>query len=247
MQSGVFDAILVPDELKGCLMKQSLVGQSKTNLNVIGANDSIAGVSSIFGNFFKFIVEVQEPINQDCSLSVPRRNAFEVMAAAQRELDAIEKRGVPIPVQQRTKKDKLFNDLIELVVELKLKWRSPRTDCTPFLKKLTNLLWYIDGHHGTIAEKSSAIPDIFSPFQGYNCPEVSKHRKRAKDNLKREELESYSLFLQEAIHASWMQPFKEFRSSVEGLRDSLCGYTSYLLSKSKYQRLHHLMKDRAIR
>ena len=140
------------------------------------------------------------------------------------------------------KKDKLFNDLIELVVELKLKWRSPRTDCTPFLKKLTNLLWYIDGHHGTIAEKSSAIPDIFSPFQGYNCPEVSKHRKRAKDNLKREELESYSLFLQEAIHASWMQPFKEFRSSVEGLRDSLCGYTSYLLSKSKYQRLHHLMK-----
>ena len=65
MQSGVFDAILVPDELKGCLMKQSLVGQSKTNLNVIGPNDSIAGVSSIFGNFFKFIVEVQEPINQD--------------------------------------------------------------------------------------------------------------------------------------------------------------------------------------
>ena len=64
-------------------------------------------------------------------MSVPRRNAFEVMAAAQRELDAIEKRGVPIHVQQRTKKDKLFNDLIELVVELKLKWRSP---CTPFLK-----------------------------------------------------------------------------------------------------------------
>ena len=52
MQSGVFDAILVPVELKGCLMKQSLVGQSKTNLNVIGANDSIASVSSIFGNFF---------------------------------------------------------------------------------------------------------------------------------------------------------------------------------------------------
>ena len=40
-----------------------------------------------------------------------------------------------------------------------------------------------------------------------------------------------------------MQPFKEFQSSVEGLRDSLCGYTSYLLSKSKYQRLHHLMKE----
>ena len=43
----------------------------------------------------------------------------------------------------KEQKNMLFNDLIELVVELKLKWRSPRTDCTPFLKKLTHLLWYI--------------------------------------------------------------------------------------------------------
>ncbi len=88
---------------------------------------------------------------------------------------------------------------------------------------------------------------MFRCFQGYNCPEASKHRKRTKDNLKREELCSYSLFLQEAIHVSWMQKesFKEFRSSIESLRDSLCGYSSYLLSKSKCQRLHHLLKEPA--
>lgn len=88
---------------------------------------------------------------------------------------------------------------------------------------------------------------MFCHFEGYNCPEISKHRKRTKDNLKGEELCSYSLFLQEAIHASWMQKesFKEFRSSIESLRNSLCGYSSYLLSKSKYQRLHNLLKEPA--
>ena len=40
--------------------------------------------------------------------------------------------------------------------------------------------------------------------------------------------------------------FAEFRSSIECLRDSLCGYTSYLLSKSKYQRIHHSLNEPAV-
>ena len=64
-------------------------------------------------------------------------------------------------IPQKNRKDKLFNDLINLVMELKLKWRSPSSDSTPFLKKLINLLWYIDGQNDTIEEKSNKIPDIF--------------------------------------------------------------------------------------
>ena len=36
-QCGVYDAIPVPEELKGSVLKQARVGQSKTDLNVIGA------------------------------------------------------------------------------------------------------------------------------------------------------------------------------------------------------------------
>lgn len=224
-------------------MNQALVGQSKTCLNVIGVNSSVRGVSSVFGPFFKFFVEIQSQGPR----AVPQRNAFEVMAAAQRALDAAERTGVPAAVSQKTRKDKMFNDLIELMKKMKLKWRNPLADCTPFLKQLTNILWYIDGQYDTIEEKSSKIPDVFHSFQGYNCPEASKHRKRTRDNLKREELSSYVLFLQEAIHTSWMQQesFADFRILIEGLRNALSGYSTYLLSKSKYQSLHHALSSPA--
>ena len=38
------------------------------------------------------------------------------------------------------------------------------------------------------------------------------------------------------------ESFGEFRTSIEGLRNSPCGYTSYLLSKSN-QRLQHALKE----
>lgn len=89
---------------------------------------------------------------------------------------------------QRTKKDKMYNDLIQFSKELDLKWRDPSSVGAAFLKKLTNILWYIDGHHDVIGERSSKIPDAFSRFNGYNCPQTSKHRKCTKENLKREEI-----------------------------------------------------------
>ena len=88
------------------------------------------------------------------------------MAAAQRQLQASERSGLPVAVPQKTQKDRLYNDLIGLASELKLKWRSPSSDGTSFLKKLANVLWYLDGHHDTIKEKSSKIPDIFQCFNG---------------------------------------------------------------------------------
>ncbi len=61
----MFDAIPVPEELKGSVLKQALVGQSKTNLNVISAKDSVRGVllsldlfSSFLWNFNRLKVEI---------------------------------------------------------------------------------------------------------------------------------------------------------------------------------------------
>ena len=105
----------------------------------------------------------------------------------------------------------MYNDLIQFSKELGLKWRDPSSIGAAFLKKLTNILWYVDGHRGVIGERSSKIPDAFSRFKGYNCPQTSKHRKHIKQNLKCEEISTHVLTLQEAIHASWMQ--KVFTSS----------------------------------
>ena len=164
--------------------------------------------------------------------------------AAQRSLHDLERSGLPQTITERTQKDRLYNDLIQFSKELGLKWRDPTSVGASFLKKLTNILWYIDGHYDVIGDRSNKIPDAFSQFNGYNRPQASKHRKCTKENLKREEISTHVLTLQEVIHASWMQKdiFAPLRQSVIELGDSLSGYAAYMQTKSKYQRLHHMME-----
>lgn len=48
-----------------------------------------------------------------------------------------------------------------------IKWSDPATFGAPFVKKLQEALWYIDGHHETIREKAPRIPEVFARFTGY--------------------------------------------------------------------------------
>ena len=103
-------------------------------------------------------------------------------------------------------------------------------------------MWYLDGHHDTITEKAPKIPELFAKrFVGYNCPELHKHRKRAKGNLSHSELSRHALSLQDKLQASWFrnEAFKELAIVVEGLVGSLNAYATYLSEKTKYQKLHH--------
>ena len=143
-----------------------------------------------------------QSINQDTSRI--STNAFSILMAAQRSLHDLEKSGLPQTITERTQ-DRLYNDLIQFSKELGLKWRDPSSVGASFLKKLTNILWYIDGHHDVIGEVKQDT-DLFTKFNGYNCPQASKHRKCTK-NLKREEISAHVLTLQEVIHSSWMQKY----------------------------------------
>ena len=74
------------------------------------------------------------------------------------------------------------------------------------------------------------------------------HRPQSIESVQRRILNvkkyPHVLTLQEVIHASWMQKelFAPLRQPVIELRDSLSGYASYLQTKCKYQRLHHMME-----
>ncbi len=57
---------------------------------------------------------------------------------------------------------------------------SPAITC---LRSVTDILWYIDGHHNVFARRGVHIPDRFSRFQGYNVPELTKHRRRLATNV----------------------------------------------------------------
>ena len=88
------------------------------------------------------------------------------------------------PADQNTMKDKLFNDILQLLVSVKI---HIRINEIPIMKKLIVLLrndfWHIDGHHHVFEQQVMAIPAFFSSFTGYNCPERSKHRKRLTQNM----------------------------------------------------------------
>ena len=82
---------------------------------------------------------------------------------------------MPQKIESRNKKDKLFNDLIDLFEEKGCTWvDSGNTLGKSFLLKLRDVLWYIDGHHAAFVNRSLPIPELFKSFSGYNTPELSK-------------------------------------------------------------------------
>ena len=84
----------------------------------------------------------------------PRRNAFELMMYAQAEKASVV---LPRKVQMHNKKDELFNDILQLIEKEGLVWKVSEVDngtASNAISTLQDALWYIDGHHQTLADRS---------------------------------------------------------------------------------------------
>ena len=105
-----------------------------------------------------------------------------------------------------------------------------------FVTKLTNALWYVDGHMTTIERESTRkVPERFHKFKGYNCPEKVKHRKRELGNLSEKKLESQSIGLKEVIQAmKFLESgiWAEIRIDILNLAHTLEDYSCYLRNKT---------------
>lgn len=69
--------------------------------------------------------------------------------------------------------------------EHELSWRGTDADGLgrKFVSSLADCLWYIDGRKHVFEKQGCKLPDFVSSFDGYNQPELSKHRKRATENM----------------------------------------------------------------
>ena len=90
-------------------------------------------------------------------------------------LEANKERQLPLVVSEKTRKDKMFNVIVEFCLSNGLFWDEPDRYGKPFLRDFCNTLWYIDGHHEVLASRSCSIPILFSSLSGFNKPELSKH------------------------------------------------------------------------
>ena len=129
----------------------------------------------------------------------------------------------PLVTTTRNRKDELYNSVIQQLSENGLGWHEPLKYGKPFVSDLCDLLWFIDGHHAVFLSRSCPIPAVFSKFVGFNCPELSKHRKRSVSNMSRDKLLEHAATLQEHAVSSWMQQpdWIEFHNSIMKLIESL--------------------------
>ena len=90
------------------------LGSCKEKLDQVDLDLPVITVVESFGRFLKYLVEEQNEMDgASCNSTASRRNAFDVLMNSQRALQrSMMSRKLPEPVDERNKKDKLFNDLL---------------------------------------------------------------------------------------------------------------------------------------
>ena len=95
---------------------------------------------------------------------------------------------------------------------------------------MVNTLWEIDGQHEVFKGRNFPIPACFGSFTGYNQPELSKHRKRERQNMLSTSLRLCANSLFGCLQGVYWERsgWKELKSDVELLASSLSHYSDYL-------------------
>ena len=173
---------------RGYLKKLRLVIKSRVLLTLVGSGRLQPPLSSFYHHSGLFYHHSQ------------RIKSAEMLCLMQFDLSVTT---TQIILGRTLKKDKLFNDLIDLFEEKGWTWvDSGNTLGKSFLWKLWDVLWYIDT---VLANSLIPIPEIFNSFSGYNTSELNKHWKRKVVSMSYDILISHVGLLKECLITSWMQ------------------------------------------
>ena len=172
-----------------------MVQSLESKLVVVGDHSlNLCSAAELVGKYVKYYVRTsvtqEEPANT-------QMNAFEVMMAALRICDT----QLSI-TNARTNKDKMYNDILSFIQKRSLKWHNSEISsgaAARCLSTLRDVLWYIDGMHDTLNERSCNIQTI---LLGTTSQKI-RHRKHACHSISREELLSHS----RALFACLSSPF----------------------------------------
>lgn len=223
--------------LRDSRLVRAFVGTAKDALVAVDLNLPVTDVCRQFGWYVRLNCEKKEG---ECSC-VATKNAFEIMMVSQKSLSR--KSELPSRIEKpRNNKDRMFNDLVSLFASNRWKWSDGGdTHGSNFISNLRDALWYLDGHHSTLATRSCSIPEPFDKFEGYNMPERSKHRKRRTCNLSFDVLIKHVAVLKESLLSSWMQQseWRDLKERVSKLTTAMDDYCTYLRQQCKTAKTRH--------
>ena len=118
-----------------------------------------------------------------------------------------------------------------------LSWRGTDADGLgkKFVSSLVSCLWYIDGRRHVFEKQGCKLPNFVSCFDGYNRPELSKHRKCTTENMCSSTIRSLSSTLFSCLQSAyWNKPkFARFKPCIEQFADALSQYCDLLASQNK--------------
>ena len=238
IQVGKFSIVKTSSEISAASLESVWIGKDKAQLSQVDKSLNVSEVCSSFGQFIKFVVLVDTGEGTS-SLSVTK-NAFVMMMNAQRTAC---QPSLPRLNPEKTKKDKLFNDIVNTIDKKGLKFSSGQLESgKSYITTLTSTLWYIDQHHCTLATRGYHVPDLFKPFSGYKRPELSKHRKRDHNSLNADKLSAFASSLYDSLLLAWLNTpqWASFREATEQLARAVDFYVGYLRSQNKKMKTHHL-------
>ena len=186
--------------VKQVQLDSAFLGRSKESLDRIELLLPLDSAIQLFGPFLRYHTY---NLHQQ---SPPRQNALALMMFSQQQLS---QPGLPAFVPVHTKKDKLYNDFLQMLKDKQLLFLASEVQSSGknFVKTIVDCLWYLDGHHETSKKQSCPIPELFLRFSGYNTPELSKHRKRQCTNMSSAILKTLASSLFQNLQASfWKNP-----------------------------------------
>ena len=206
---------------------------------VTGINLKILVVS--FGQYLKFYVK-KDSIQQPTS-GLP--NALQILMSSQARQST---QTLPSSIAQPRNKEELHNAIIAFCQNENLTWTPSEVSggvAHNTVRMLSDVLWYIDGQHTKLSERSCEVPVIFtnSQFTGYNNPERSKHRKRAITSLSCDVLAFHAQRLFSNLQSGFWDrsTWRYFKWEVELLSRSLEKYCDILkCKKQRMLELHHV-------
>ena len=218
-------------------LSKAYLGPAKTSLDQVELDVELIQAVSTFGPYLKYVV-VKDTVD-----APPPRSACDVLMNAQRSL-CQPKLPSKITRERLTKKELLFNDVIDFLQSQDLSW--PGTDAAEgagkkFVACLVDCLWYLDGRKHVLEKQGCKFPNFMCAFEGYNKPEASKHRKRSIENMCSSVLRTHSQSLYSCLqNVYWNRPkFAEFKHSIEQLAASLAQYSDFLTSQNKRMKEVH--------
>ena len=227
---------------KNFRLTKGYLGKSKEALDLVDLELDVCEAVGAFGSYIKYVVDDDEKEESVPVASPTTNTAFSVLMSSQRAL-CLRKLPSRVLREKKTKKEMLYNDIIAVLENHGIKWKSSEVDGSGvhLVSSLTECLWYIDGHHHVFMNQACHIPEVFKLLVGYNTPEASKHRKRTIQNMSGSTISSLASSLFGCLQGGyWKRPeFTAFLPHVEQLARAMAEYSNYLVSQNKRMKACH--------